>query len=48
MKISIPVRNRKSIFRNLPNKNKKATYNMSVFFGHENFNLVLNMMIGCK
>lgn len=44
--------NRRSTVRNMPSVSKKKKEgqkkNMSVYFGHENWNLVLNMMIGVR
>lgn len=43
---------RRSTARNIPNANKihkeEINKNLQVYFGHENWNLVLNMMIGVR
>ena len=42
---------RRSTVRNMPRKSlkeKDAKKNMGIYFGHENWNLVLNMMIGIR
>lgn len=46
------INTRRTTVRNLPNANKcfkeEILKNLSVYFGHENWNLVLNMMIGIR
>lgn len=43
---------RRSTARNIPNANKvmkeEINKNLQVYFGHENWNLILNMMIGVR
>lgn len=41
---------RKDVINNIPNKRKndKIRKNISIYFGHENWNLVLNLMIGIR
>ena len=47
-----PINLRRSTARNIPNANiilrEEINKNLQVYFGHENWNLVLNMMIGVR